>query len=57
MKNKLLIFYSLFMLMQLMTSCEVIQGIFNAGMAVGIFVVLLVIALIIFIVVKIRRRP
>lgn len=56
MRNKLLIFNGLFMLIMLMTSCEVISDIFNAGMAVGVFAVILVVAIIIWIVAKIRRR-
>lgn len=35
------------------TSCEVIGGIFKAGMGVGIFIVVAVIALIIFVISKI----
>jgi hypothetical protein len=36
--------------------CEVIGDIFQAGMAVGVFIVVVVIALVIFLVGKVRRR-
>ena len=36
--------------------CEVVEGIFKAGMAVGVFLVIAVIALIAFVVSKARRR-
>lgn len=39
-----------------LSSCELAEGIFNAGMGVGIFVVIAVIALIIFIIMRISRR-
>lgn len=38
------------------TGCDLAQGIFQAGMAVGVFIVLAVIALVIFLVSKARRR-
>ncbi|KDN53792.1 hypothetical protein [Flavobacterium seoulense] len=38
------------------TSCEVIGGIFKAGMGVGIFLVIAVIALIIFLISKIGGK-
>ena len=38
-----------------LTSCEIIGDIFQAGMAVGVFVVIAVIALIIWLVSKARR--
>jgi len=56
MKNKGLIFFALFLLMLSLTSCEIIGDIFRAGMGVGIFLVLLVIGVIVFIVIKIRKR-
>jgi hypothetical protein len=40
----------------LLSGCEVVEGIFKAGMAVGMFVVIAVIALIAFVVSKARRR-
>lgn len=36
--------------------CEVVEGIFKAGMAVGIFLVVAVLALVFFLVSKVRRR-
>jgi hypothetical protein len=36
--------------------CEVVEGIFKAGMAAGIFLVVLVVGLAFFLVGKIRRR-
>jgi hypothetical protein len=36
--------------------CEVVEGIFKAGMAVGVFLVVAVVALVIFLVSKVRRR-
>lgn len=40
----------------LFTSCEVVEGIFKAGMGVGIFIVIAVIALIIFIISKLGGK-
>ncbi len=40
----------------LLTSCEVVEGIFKLGMGVGIFIVIAVIAVIVFIVSKIGGR-
>ena len=39
-----------------LTGCEVVEGIFKAGMAVGVFLVIAVIALVAFVVSKARRR-
>lgn len=39
-----------------MSGCELAEGIFQAGMAVGVFVVIAVVALVIFLVSKIRSR-
>jgi len=38
-----------------LSGCELAEGIFKAGMAVGIFIVVAVIALVIFLVSKVRR--
>ena len=48
----------LFVLMAGLTlgACEVIGDIFQAGMAVGVFIVVAVLALIIFLVSKMRRK-
>ena len=37
-------------------ACEVVGDIFQAGMAVGVFIVVAVVALVIFLVSKMRRR-
>lgn len=37
------------------SSCAVVEGIFKAGMGVGIFIVVAIIALLIFIIVRIGR--
>jgi hypothetical protein len=47
---------ALMLVLTFLTSCEVIGTIFNAGVYTGIFVVLLVIAIIIWIVVKLGGR-
>jgi len=39
-----------------LTGCDLAQGIFKAGMAVGVFIVIAVIALVIFLVSKVRSR-
>lgn len=39
-----------------LTSCELVGDIFSAGFYTGLFVVVLVIAIIIFIIAKMRRR-
>jgi len=44
----------LFALMPLMTGCEVVEGIFKAGVWVGILIVVAVIALIVWIISKAR---
>jgi len=45
----------LFLVMFLFSSCDLVEGIFKAGMGVGIFLVLLVIALIIWIISRFRK--
>ncbi|MBW4362175.1 hypothetical protein [Flavobacterium taihuense] len=50
MKNKFTKFLIAFTILFTMNSCEVIGGIFKAGMGVGIFIVIAIIAVIIFIV-------
>lgn len=42
----------LFMMSFLFTSCSVIEGIFKAGIGVGIFIVIAIIAIIIFVISK-----
>ncbi len=45
----------LFSMLTTFSSCEVIGGIFKAGMGTGIFIVILVIAIIIFFVTRMRK--
>jgi hypothetical protein len=47
---------SFILLLLTVTSCEVIGDIFSAGVYTGIFIVVLIIAVIIFIVVKLGKR-
>lgn len=44
-----------FIATQVLSSCEVIVGIFKAGMGFGIFLVMAVLALIVFLVVRFSR--
>ncbi|MFV8344388.1 hypothetical protein [Flavobacterium sp. XS2P39] len=46
----------LFIILISFTSCSVIEGIFKAGVGVGIFIVIAVIAIVIFIISKIFGR-
>ncbi|WP_298220428.1 hypothetical protein [Flavobacterium sp.] len=39
-----------------LTSCSVVKGIFNAGMGVGIFLVVAVIVLIVFVASKVTKK-
>jgi hypothetical protein len=55
MKN-LITLCMVFMLLTLMTSCEIIGDIFSAGVYTGIFLVVLVVVVIIWIVVRLGRR-
>jgi uncharacterized membrane protein YjjP (DUF1212 family) len=56
MKNKVLKFYLLLILILSLYSCEFIADIFQAGVWVGVITVLIVIALVIYIVSRVRRR-
>lgn len=56
MKNKALKFYLLFVLIMSLNSCEFIGNIFQAGVWVGVIIAIAVIALIIFIITRSRRR-
>jgi hypothetical protein len=56
---KKLQFFTAFILLFMLTtlsSCEAIAGIFKAGMGVGIFLVILVVAVIAFFVMKGRKK-
>jgi hypothetical protein len=52
MKNKTLKLTLVFVILLTFTSCEVIGDIFKAGMGFGIFLVVFIIALIVFIISK-----
>ena len=53
MQNKILIRLSLLSLIAVtLTSCDLVEGIFKAGMGVGIFIVIAVIAVIVFVISK-----
>ena len=54
MKN--LINLSILLMLFTLTGCELVGDIFSAGFYTGLFVVILVIAVIIFVIAKIRRR-
>jgi len=56
MKRQLIIFSILASFLTALSGCEVIGGIFKAGMGVGIFVVIFVIAIIIFIISRIGKN-
>ena len=47
---------TLLLLVTILSSCEVVTGIFKPGMGVGIFLVLLVIGIILFFVFKARSK-
>lgn len=53
MQSKIIRLSLLFLILVTVTSCEVIEGIFKAGMGVGIFIVIAIIAVIVFIISKI----
>lgn len=55
MKNRILHLGIFALLLGTLTSCEVIGDIFQAGMAVGIFVVIAVIVLIIWLISRFRK--
>lgn len=52
MRNKITNLLVLLVVMLTLTSCELIEGIFKAGMGVGIFIVLAIIAIVIFFISK-----
>ncbi|WP_185963169.1 hypothetical protein [Flavobacterium gawalongense] len=56
MQKKITRLLVLFIVLISFTSCSVIEGIFKAGMGVGIFIVIAVIAVIVFIMSKIFER-
>lgn len=52
MKNKLTRLLMLYVVLFSFSSCEVIGGIFKAGMGVGIFIVIAIIAIVLFVISK-----
>ncbi|MFV8269574.1 hypothetical protein ACNQGP_06490 [Flavobacterium sp. GT2N3] len=56
MQKKLTRLLMLLVVLLSFTSCSIIEGIFKAGVGVGVFIVIAVIAIIIFIVSKIFGR-
>ncbi|MEO5569774.1 MAG: hypothetical protein ABIT08_07610 [Bacteroidia bacterium] len=56
MKNQLLFIALAFLFLTAFSSCAVVGGIFKAGMGVGIFIVVLVIALIIFLASRMGKK-
>jgi len=56
MKKQTLILALLISMLTTFSSCEIVGGIFKTGMGVGIFIVVLVIALIIFLVSRIGKN-
>jgi hypothetical protein len=55
MQNRIIKLGMFAMLLSLITGCELVGDIFEAGMAVGIFIVIAVIVLIIWLISKFRR--
>lgn len=55
MKNRIIKLGFFAMLLSLVTGCELIGDIFQAGMAVGIFVVIAVVVLIIWLISRFRK--
>jgi len=56
MKKQTLIIVVFIFLLSTFSSCALVEGIFKAGMGVGIFMVLLVVALIIFFVIRMSKK-
>lgn len=56
MTNKLSRIVMLVIVLLSFTSCSVIEGIFKAGMGVGIFIVVAIVALIIFLITRIGGK-
>lgn len=54
--KKLQITLLYFFIVILFSSCELVEGIFKAGMGVGIFIVLAIIALIVFVISRFGKK-
>lgn len=55
MNNRIIKLGMFAMLLSLLTSCELVGDIFQAGMAVGIFVVIAIVVIIVWIINRFRR--
>lgn len=55
-KTNLIKIITLFLISFLFTSCEVIEGIFKAGMGFGIFLIIAIIVVIVFIISKLTKK-
>ncbi|MFY0481491.1 hypothetical protein ACI6PS_02710 [Flavobacterium sp. PLA-1-15] len=55
MRNYILRISLMLMVLFTATSCEVVEGIFNVGVGVGIFIVIAILAVIIWIVSRFRK--
>ncbi|MBL7869198.1 MULTISPECIES: hypothetical protein [Flavobacterium] len=53
--NKLLKINILLLILLTFSSCEVVEGIFNLGVGVGVFIVIAIIALVIFIISRFKK--
>ncbi len=53
MKNKLVLITLMFLIVTVNAGCSVVSGIFNAGVGVGVFLVVVVLAIILFIISKV----
>ena len=56
MKNKITRIGMLLLLLITVSSCSVIEGIFKAGMGVGVFIVVIIVAVIAFVISKFMRK-
>ena len=56
MQNKIARIVILPMLLILVSSCSVIEGIFKAGMGVGVFIVISILAVIAFVISKFMKK-
>lgn len=45
-----------FLMIMTLTSCEVVEGIFKLGMGVGIFIVIAILAVVIYIITKLNKK-
>lgn len=56
MKNQSISLLALSVLIVTLSGCEVIEGIFQAGVGVGVFIVIAIIALVIFLIFRFSGR-